>query len=450
MRRCDPVQTVRTFLQEHDIRNASVTAALSGGADSVCLLYCLLQCRMAFGLEISALHIQHSLRGAESQRDEDFCRRLCTDWNVPLRVVTVDVAAMRKNGMSTEEAARECRYQAFAAHRTDWIATAHTASDNVETMLFRLVRGTGLKGLSGIPPRRERYLRPLLRVTREQVERCLHEQGIAYVTDSSNLTDDYTRNFLRHRVVPLLREQNPSLDRTAAETADVLRTEEDFLQQAARTAYTAARRPDGSLTGLSVLHPALQRRCIRFFLQEHGLPDRYTAVTAVQKLVQQGGRAELNRNGVWVCVSRDVLFVETVPAQQTTEVPLVIGKNSLFPGICVETAVILRTDTEKFSSVHKKFTDSVLDYDIIRGYARLHTRTPGLRMLPAGKTHHVSMKKWLNECVTPTERRWVHFLSDAQGLLWVEGLGAAAHAAVTAQTQRMLVLSVHRTNTDCT
>ncbi len=229
MRRHDPVQAVRTFLEVNGIRNASVTAALSGGADSVCLLYCLMQCRMAFGLDISALHVQHNLRGAESVRDEDFCRMLCADWDVPLTVVSVDVAAMRKTGMSTEEAARVCRYQAFASQQTDYIATAHTASDNFETMLFRLTRGTGLKGLSGIPPQRERYLRPLLRVTRAQVEDCLHAQGIDCVTDSSNLTDDYTRNFLRHRVVPLLREQNPALDHTAAETAEILRTEEDFL-----------------------------------------------------------------------------------------------------------------------------------------------------------------------------------------------------------------------------
>ncbi len=185
------------------------------------------------------------------------------------------------------------------------------------------------------------------------------------------------------------------------------------------------------------------------FLAEHELPCKYASVTAVQALLAQGGRTELNRSsGVWVCVSRDVLFIETM--RQMREVPLAIGKNTLFPEVCVEAAVILRTETDKFSSVHKKFTDSVLDYDIIRGYARLHTRTPGLRMLLSGKTHHVSIKKWLNECVPPAKRQQVHFLSDANGLLWAEGLGTAAHAAVTAQTQRMLVLRVHRINTDCT
>ena len=259
-----PLDAVRRFLRVHDIRDTAVTAALSGGADSVCLLHCLRACREAFGLRLSAIHVQHGLRGEESLRDEQFCRTLCTAWEIPLTVVPVQVP---QHTGSLEAAARECRYAAFAAHADGYVATAHTASDNFETMLFRLVRGTGLKGLAGIPPVRERYLRPLLQVSRAEVEQYLRDQDIGYVTDSTNLTDDYARNFLRHQAVPLLQKQNPALEQSAAETADILRTEEDYLAQAAEAAYAQARQPDGSLRGLRMLHPALQRRCIRRFLQ---------------------------------------------------------------------------------------------------------------------------------------------------------------------------------------
>ena len=439
-----PLDAVRRFLREHDIRDTAVTAALSGGADSVCLLHCLRECRDAFGLTLSAIHVQHGLRGEESRRDEQFCRTLCADWGVPLQVIAV---AVQRSGRSLEEAAREARYAAFAEHAEGYVATAHTASDNFETMLFRLVRGTGLKGLAGIPPVRERYLRPLLTVSRAEVEDYLRENGIGYVTDSTNLTDDYARNFLRHQVVPLLQEQNPALEQTAAETADILRTEEAFLAQAADAAYQTALQPDGSLRGLRMIHPAMQRRCIRRFLAENSLPAGLPQVTAVQVLLQDGGRTELERGGAWVCVSRGMLFLER---SLTAETPLCIGKNSLYPGVSVEAALILRDDAEKFATVHKKFTDSVLDYDIIKGCARLHSRQPGLRMIPAGRTHHVSVKKWLNECVPPQKRQLVHYLSDDSGLLWAEGLGTAAHAAVTDRTQRMLVLDVHRTDTECT
>lgn len=446
MSRLDPVQAVRAFLLSEQMYDVSVTAALSGGADSVCLLYCLLQLREEFRLTVTALHVQHQLRGTESDRDEDFCKQLCAQWQVPLTVVPVDVQAFRQaHGCSVEEAARECRYAAFAAHTDGFVATAHTASDNFETMLFRLVRGSGLKGLCGIPPRRDRYLRPLLHVTREDVERCLAENDTPFVTDSSNLSEDHTRNFLRNSVVPLLRQVNPSLDSTAAETAAILRDEQAFLNEAASAAYAAAKQPDGSLKGLAALHPALQRRCIQMFLNEHALKPG--SINAVQALLQNGGRIELVRGSTWACVSRDVLFLQK-RAGDDPSVLLKIGKNTIFPGYFVETELILRSDAEKFASVHKKFTDSVLDYDIIKEYAVLHARQPGMKLLPSGKKHHVSVKKWLNECVPPPERQFVHYLSDADGLLWAEGLGVAAHAAVTEQTRRMLVLRVcHRIHT---
>ncbi len=438
-----PLDAVRTFLRQHDIRETAVTAALSGGADSVCLLHCLRECR-DFGLQLSAIHVQHGLRGEESLRDERFCRELCEAWGIPLTVVTVEVP---QHTGSLEEAARECRYAAFAAHTNGYVATAHTASDNFETMLFRLVRGTGLRGLAGIPPVRERYLRPLLQVSRAEVETYLREHSIGYVTDSTNLTDDYARNYLRHQAVPLLQRQNPALEQTAAETADILRTEEDFLADAAEHAYAQALQPDGSLRGLRMLHPALQRRCIRKFLEGNDLPASFPQIAAVQALLENGGRTELQRGGTWVCVSRGMLFLEH---PQTAETILQIGKNCLYPGISVEAALVLREDEEKFASVHKKFTDFTLDYDIIKGCARLHSRQPGLRMIPAGRSHHVSVKKWLNEAVPPQKRQRIHYLSDDSGLLWAEGLGPAAHAAVTEQTQRMLVLYLHQIDTECT
>lgn len=439
MHRYEPLQAVGEFLRQAQIRDVTVTAALSGGADSVCLLHCLVRQREVFGLEVRALHVQHRLRGAESERDETFCRQLCEKWNVPLTVVSVDVRALQKEkGCSLETAARECRYAAFHAHAKGFVATAHTASDQFETMLFRLVRGTGLKGLCGIPPRRERFLRPLLHVSRSSIEQYLRENQLSFVTDSSNFSEEFTRNFLRNSVIPLLRRINPSLERTAAETAGLLREEEAFLEQAARSAYTAAKQDDGTLRGLAGLHPALQRRCIRRFLEENALkPD---STLAVQALLKRGGRMELVRGGVWICVSRDVLFLqkkqETLPP-----VLLKIGKNALFSDFFVEAEIFLRSDAEKFASVHKKFTDSALDYDIIKGNAVLHARQPGLKLSRGGQ--HVSVKKWLNESVPPAKRQYVHFLSDDDGLLWAEGLGTAARAAVTDRTQRMLVLRVY-------
>lgn len=262
-----PIDAVRNFLREEGISGVSVCCALSGGADSVCLLYCLLALREKFDLQLSAVHIQHNLRGEESLRDEDFCQKLCEKTGVPLTIIPVDVksrAAEQKP--STETAARECRYAAFETIPCDHIATAHTASDQLETVLFRMARGTGLKGLCGIPPVRGRFIRPLLNVTREEILAYLHEHTVSYVTDSTNLSDDYSRNFIRHTIVPPLLELNAgTLQNTVRMTAS-LREDAAFLQDAADAAYAQALQEDGSLQGLAALHPALQNRCMARFL----------------------------------------------------------------------------------------------------------------------------------------------------------------------------------------
>ncbi|MBQ4465611.1 MAG: tRNA lysidine(34) synthetase TilS [Oscillospiraceae bacterium] len=445
-----PLDAVREFLRREGISGTSVCVALSGGADSVCLLVCLLAVRQEFDLRISAVHIQHGLRGEESRRDEVFCIKRCAAWNVPLKVIPVDVkktAASQR--ISIETAARECRYAAFDALGCDYIATAHTASDQLETVLFRMARGTGLRGLCGIPPRRGRYLRPLLSCTRTEIEECLRENAISYVIDSSNLSDDYSRNFIRHNIVPPLRQLNPAVEQNLPHMVQNLRDDADFLSQAADAAYAKALQADGSLSGLQDLHPALQSRCIARFLKSSGLPSGFEAVTAAKALLTRGGQCDLDRSGRKLRFSRGVLFVEE-PPPPIPKIRLQMGENSLFDGITVTAEIISRENAEKFASVHKKFTDFVLDYDIIREYVDLHCRKPGLRLLPVGRTHHVSIKKWLGEQVPPAKRQYIHFLSDADGLLWAEGLGADQRARVTDRTQSMLWLQVHPTDTNRT
>ena len=443
----NPTDAVRRFLQRQKIRDAAVCCALSGGADSICLLVCLLAVQAEFGLRLSAVHIQHNLRGEESQRDEEFCRSFCHARSVPLTVIPVDVRQYAAaHSLSIETAARECRYAAFRSVPCDYLATAHTASDQLETVLFRLARGTGLRGLCGIPPVREHFIRPLLDVTRTEIEAELRLRQITFVTDSSNLTDAFTRNRIRRHIVPELAAIHSGTERNIIRMTELLRADADFLETAAQTAYREHLQPDGSLYGPAQLHPALQSRCIARFLEENGFPHGFEAVAAVQQLLHCGGQCDLDRSGKRIRYSRGLLYVadgKLLP----DEISLQIGENVLFPGISVTAELVERTNSEKFSSVHKKFTDFVLDYDIIIGYAKLHARKPGLRFLPACRSHHISVKKWLNADVPPAKRQHIHFLSDELGLIWVEGLGAAQRVRVTPETRRMLVLRIHPTNT---
>lgn len=444
-----PLDAVRHFLERQHIQNMHITCALSGGADSVCLLYSLLYFQKKYKLEISAMHVQHHLRGEESLRDENFCRTLCQKLHVPLQVISIDVQAYQKqHSLSVETAARECRYQAFSAHAEGLVATAHTASDNLETVLFRLIRGTGTKGLCGIPEQRDKYIRPLLRTSRKEIEAFISEQHLDYITDSTNLDTAYTRNFIRHTIIPLCSEINPqSSEHAVSMMTDILTQEEDFLEQTAKAVFIQHYQ-NHTMQNLETLHPALQRRCIALFLEANQIKPDYLMILNIQKLLQSGGQTEIIREKVTARVSQHVLFLEQKHTE-ISEIFLTLGENQIFPEYHVKAELVTKKNPDEFEKIHTLFANSALDYDIIKGYAVLHSRKNGLHFRPAGKNHTVSVKKWL-QTQPVSERNSLHFLSDENGLLWVQHLGVSETAAVTESTQRMLILHVHRTDTKLT
>ncbi len=189
-----------------------VIVALSGGADSVCLLVVLNELKEVLGLELKAVHVHHGLRGKEADRDSDYAGKLSETLGVPFACVRVDAALYaREHGMSVEEAGRHLRYQIFEKELLGFsgtkIAVAHHRDDQAETILYNLFRGTGLKGLGGMRPVRDKIVRPLLSVGREEILAYLAEKGISYCEDSTNAQTDYVRNRIRSRILPEIREQ---------------------------------------------------------------------------------------------------------------------------------------------------------------------------------------------------------------------------------------------------
>ena len=198
---------------------AALTVGFSGGADSVCLLSVLAALKGLFHLSLNAVHVNHGIRGAEADRDEEFCRVFCREREIPFTAVRVDVPAyVKETGMSVEEAARTLRYRALfqeaetagktAADKAVRIAVAHHADDQAETVLLNLIRGTGLKGLSGMAYERDGIIRPLLDRDREEILSYLTDHGLSFVTDSTNLENDYARNRIRNVVLPELKKIN--------------------------------------------------------------------------------------------------------------------------------------------------------------------------------------------------------------------------------------------------
>lgn len=229
------LQTIRKYITQHNLLSPDATqlVALSGGADSVCLLLVLKQ----LGYDVHAVHCNFRLRGDESQRDEDFCVALCNGQNIPLHRTHFDTRAYAElHHVSIEMAARNLRYDYFEQLRqaigAENIVVAHHRDDNVETVLLNLLRGTGITGLCGMRPRNARIVRPLLCVTRRQIEQWLARQGQPYITDSTNLVPDVKRNRLRLQVIPLLKQINPALDDSIQQTVDNLTEAENVLDDA--------------------------------------------------------------------------------------------------------------------------------------------------------------------------------------------------------------------------
>lgn len=266
---------------EYDMlpQGARVLCAVSGGADSMCLLHLLSRAAPEGGFTVIAAHFNHGLRGEESQRDEDFVREQCARWSIPLTAGRGEVRAFAaREGYSVEEAARILRYafleEAGKAENCTRIATAHNADDNLETLLLRLTRGTGLHGLAGIPPRRGEIVRPLLCCSRADILAYLEENGVPHVEDSTNSDEAYARNRLRRQVIPVLRELNPQLSACAAQTIGHLRADNDYLNAQAAAACEGARREGdtlvigaGQIAGLS---PAIAVRAVRRLLELTG------------------------------------------------------------------------------------------------------------------------------------------------------------------------------------
>ena len=242
------LETIKALTTEYDMlpRGGTVLCAVSGGADSMCLLHLLHTWAGEGGFRVAAAHYNHNLRGAESDRDAAFVAEWCAGQDIPCVIGAGDVAhEARARGLGVEETARQMRYEflrgAADAMGCGRIATAHSADDNLETLLLHLVRGAGLHGLAGIPPRRGVVVRPLLTTSRAEIVAYLEANGVAHVEDSSNTDEGYARNRIRRQVVPVLRQLNPRLTESAAETMGYLRTDNDYLNAQAAAACQNAR-----------------------------------------------------------------------------------------------------------------------------------------------------------------------------------------------------------------
>jgi tRNA(Ile)-lysidine synthase len=395
------------MLRRYDMvqRGDRVIAAVSGGADSVALLWALYLVKDKLGITLEAAHFNHHLRGEESQRDEDFVRSLCDRFDIPLHVGGEAVAAGEKG---LEAAARAARYAYFDT-LPGKIATAHTADYNAETVLMRMVRGTGLKGLGAICPVRGRIIRPMLTVTRQEVLAFLSEYHLRYVEDSSNGTDAFLRNRLRHQVMPILMGENPRLAENLSEMALRLRLDEQALD-----AMSELEQMDVEI--LRQMNPALRSRALARFLEQSGVREpEANHIELAEKLVfspKPSARAEFP-GGVTIARNYGVLTVVQGDSQLET-VRLTCPGEAELPEAGLR---VTCTPTDTVQNAPDCFTAK------IQGEFYLRSRLPGDTIrLPSGTK---SLKKLFIDRKIPALRRpLIPVVADEKGVVGVYGIGA--------------------------
>lgn len=280
---------ILTFIRDNKLISEGdcVTVGFSGGADSVCLLTVLHNLKRLLRIRIQAVHVNHNLRGAEALRDENFCVQYAAGLEEPMQVVSIDVTGYAKaHGLTEEEAGRILRYEAlqekaaaFADKAEALIAVAHHADDQAETVLFNLMRGSGLKGLAGMRTRRDNIIRPLLGVSRKDIVEYLNRKGISYVDDSTNFENDHTRNRLRNIIIPELKASvNSEASEHIALSAAIIRDADEYIRAAARDYVRALEEPktEGHIIKLKLNQKELKEKA--------RILRRYVIIEALERL----------------------------------------------------------------------------------------------------------------------------------------------------------------------
>lgn len=433
------LEKIKTAIKRYGmLDNADeVTVALSGGADSMALLNAMLALGGCYGIKVKAAHLNHMIRGDEAERDEKFVREYCAERNIELICGHADVPSYaRENKLSTELAARQLRYEFFKRISAGTVATAHTASDNLETVIFNLTRGTAINGLCGIPPKRDIFIRPLILCTRQDIEDYCDKNKIPYITDSTNLSDDYARNKIRHNVIPVLKEINPSVERAVSRTCLYLSEDRAYIDKTVESIFNQCLTDENklSLKPFSGLPDAVAKRIVSEYL--HGVAGCAEIgsehISAVLRVCRTGGKVSLP-NRITVCAENNELTVcEDGKKRQSADIRVQIAEsvNDLF------------TNGEKINNLLLK---NSLDCDKIVGRLVVRTREAGDRIRIANRGVTKTLKKLYNEYGIPvSERQTLPVIADDSGVVWIYNIGVSQRCAVTKDTKRVYKIDVEK------
>lgn len=424
-----------------------VLVGYSGGADSSALLHLMKQICDERGLYLRALHVHHGIRGAEADRDAEFCRKTCERLNVDFTVEYADIPTLaRESGRGIEETARAYRYDAFeraveSDNRLDCIATAHNADDNAETVIFNLTRGSGIDGLCGIPPIRTYngvpIIRPLLYAAKRDILGYLKENGIEYIFDSTNDDTAYTRNYIRHEIIPALEKINPSLLTSVRRMTENVRADAKYLESEANR-FVVENSADGGIDAkvLANVDKVIASRAVcKLFSKISDKTLERVHVDAVLSLAETGRENSSVSliGGTRAKIEEGRLYFTAGSADEPVEFEynLYEGINrfenldfAVFMSKCGKTSNDLQKDNETLQNVYKLSIHTILSSDKINHMLSVRSRRDGDSYVFGGMTR--KLKKLYNDRgYSAKKRRETPIFCDAEGVVWVPGFPIA-------------------------
>lgn len=411
-----------------DLLSGGVLIGLSGGADSVALLLLLLEYRRTCPFSIKAVHINHSIRGKEADLDEHFSKILCEKLNVDFEAYTVNVPAIAKSErIGLEEAARNARYKKFdeivyANPQLSVIAVAHNATDNLETVIFNMMRGSGLVGMCGIRPVRDNIVRPLIYCSKELINRALVSAGVEFVVDSTNLSTEYTRNYIRNEIIPKLNNISTSPERMTTRLTLSLREDNDFLLSIAEK-FILENVRDGivSIKDLCNLEKPVFYRVLMLMCKKSTLPSpQKVHIDTIFSKLGSGDFSVSLPGGIDFIVSGEKAYLGNLKRENNNfcfQIKEGVNKFTEF-----ESIILLSKDKsyDCFSNIYKKSIQAKIKFDIINNSLYIRSKEDGDSYRFGNMTR--KLKKLFNDRKIPlSERENIPIFCDLSGIIWVPG-----------------------------
>ena len=447
------MEKVIEYVKKHEMLKTGdkIIVGVSGGADSVCLLFLLKNLRPKWQLSLEVVHIEHGIRGKESLEDADFVEKLCREWEVPFYLFRRDIPLLSKEWRcSQEEAGRRARYEAFEEVRVktgaDKIAVAHNQDDQAETILFHLARGSALRGLCGIFPVRDHIIRPLLCLKRTEIEEILINAGLSWRTDATNQEEIYTRNKIRLQILPLIKEElNNKADIHIARVGEKLLEAELFLREEARKRSEMLIGNKEGRLWLSreelLKEPAVMQDYILAECLGRVQDLDSTHFERLKRLLKSQSGRRMNIGEVQVRVEGEFLvFTKEIPAK-----PVADPQELIIPGEIRYGKYLLRSEILPYKNeiIPENRYTKWFDYDTITGTVQLRTRKPGDDLVVTSEGAVKTLKKYfIDEKIPLSEREQTVLLADGQHIIWVIGHRISEAYKVREKTKRVLKVQV--------